>query len=180
MKLNKVIYQIIYGAAFLLLLHLLSVTHSYIFNQMIKDIKVEYLTDTHLQIKVMIINWIILFSISVACLQIFKYFKRIESGKILLFLTTAGTLYIVFSTLSVIWKYYTFHFCTPDSYEITVNRLIQITLSTITLVYSIFPISIISRNYSSNQIIITIILFITYLYLHTFYFAWYFKLFFDL
>ena len=178
MKLNKVIYQIIYGAAFILLLHFLSVTHSYIFNQMIKGIKVEFLTDTHIQTKVMIINWIILFSISIACLQIFKIFKRIGSNKILLFLTTAGALYIVFSTLYNIWKYYTFHFCTPNSYEITVSRLIQITLSTITLIFSIFPISITLRNYSSNQIIVTVILFIIYLYLNTFYFAWYFKLFF--
>lgn len=173
--LKKRLRQVINGAAFILLLHILSYLHSKGFNYVVRSYFPTLITDPSTSHVIMTVNQSIGILLSIVSIILFLHYSKNRSGKIILFILSAFALYVPFATCKGIWRFYTFHFCDASAYEITHQRLFLMSTTLLVLLYSIFPICKITQKYSKDQIIITIVIFLIYLYLYSFYKGWYFK-----
>jgi hypothetical protein len=179
MKLNRPFVEITLGAVIIVLLHILNSIHQLIFNWIIIGFRDKFLTDTHLYLQVMMLNFLTVLMISIFCTWIFIHYWKMNKFPLLQFLSLIGMLYLPFTNLLSVWTYFTLHFCQPTAYEININRLFLITCTTCFLLYSIYPIDVIVRKYSRRQILITFGIFIVYLYGYALYFGMYSRLLFQ-
>jgi|WetSurMetagenome_2_1015567.scaffolds.fasta_scaffold12195_2 hypothetical protein len=130
-------------------------------------------------IKISVVNEAIILVFSAAALFIHRYLNKRETCPTLIKLTMIVAVYIIFYTFFQLWQYFTVNYCQPVAYAITFNRFINITLTVISLIYSIIPATYFCKRYSTNQTSITIVIWILSLYVYSFFHAWYFKLFFK-
>ncbi len=125
---------------------------------------------------IMVINFIGILIISIVGLYLFNYRKKRSSRQILLFLFSSLALFIVFSNILLIWKDATFSSCNLNAYALTNKRFFSMSLKIIGLLYSICPIYYIFKYYKSQQVIITIVVYVMSLYLYTIFIGGYFML----
>ena len=174
-NITKRLGQVINGAAFIILLHILHYLHSKGFNYIIHSYFPTFITEPSTYYVVMTFNRSIVILISIVSLILFLHYCKNRPGKIILFILSAFTLYVTFQECRGIWQFYTFHYCNASAYEITHQRLFLMSTTLLVLIYSIFPVCKISQKYSKDKIIITVVIFLLYLYLYSFFKAWYFK-----
>jgi len=150
--LKKRLRQVINGAVFILLLHILHYLHSKGFNYVIHSYFPTFITESPTSHVIMILNQSIGILISIVSIILFLHYSKNRSGKIILFILSAFALFVPFKTCLGIWIFYTFHFCNASAYEITTHRLFVMSITLLVLLYSIFPICKITQKYSKDHI----------------------------
>ncbi len=179
---NKLIREVLNAALFIFLLHLII----YIDIRIATHIALKYslhMTEPNpdeANILPRIFHALVYFYIpSIAGLILFLFFERRGKYSIGLFLLAILALLPVFVNIEVMWRNSTWYICNPKHYLITISRFVDITFSTVFLLYSIIPIILISKRYAKSQIIWVVVMFILSLYTHTFFFGNYYTLFFK-
>jgi hypothetical protein len=188
MKSTKFIWKSIYGAAFILLLHIFRMVYAWLTHVicpaqvwvMPKSENAAFNFQDIYQlehIKMIIFHRIVQLAISFVALGGVIYIHKRTKKPFYLFICAAGSLFVLFVTTIMIWDYFTVNFCLETAYAITYSRFIDITISVIVILLSLVPIFHLSKIYDQEQRLIVFVFLILYLYLYSIFHASYYKLF---